>query len=265
MVKRNMNKSISKIVSVPNLAVISNLDQFKLLDLLEKRSIFPSHIKEGVRYYEVEHLLPLINSGELNIYHDSEKSLGVLNDLAIKNLQILLSSKSEIIGVAQITNQSCIAFFIEEYSGCIYGVMRQVLFSSTDKEPTFTRKGLNATREEWIRIVKVLRDIEARDLLETEFIELLKLPRDDGKNAIQVYYHNFRSVTRIVIGKLYNYKSYSGKCGGASFDMSEIEKVTNHLDKMINILTTVNSEKAIHNIEKATGVLEVGDDYSNLL
>ncbi len=185
--------------------------------------------------------------------------------LALEALQMQLGTIAEPIGIIQVTSTNCVAIFIGEFAGKKYGAIRQFLYGNKEHKPTFTRKGLNATREEWVRIANVLRDVEKRGVSGQEFTELLRLPLDDGKNAIQVYYHVFKDAPRIVIGKLYDYKSYSGKCGGASFDISEIGKVIDCLDVAVESLDVEKVKIPAVGISKTGGVLEVKDDFSNLL
>jgi hypothetical protein len=125
--------------------------------------------------------------------------------------------------------------------GKTIGAIRQLLYGKEDSVPMLTRKGLNATSKEWGRILDVLRNSKHLDLKRSDFLELLKLPIDKTNNAVQVYSHTYRSEVRLVIGKVYNYKTYSGKGSGVSFKYAELEKAIDYLEKMITGLE--NSEK----------------------
>lgn len=186
------------------------------------------------------------------------------NETALKFLTEALGKNGVAIGAVQIGNRSCVAIFIQDYAGKRYGAIRQLLFGLPGKGPTLTKKGLNATREEWIRVANVLKNAETMDLSGDEFFELLRLPVDDDKNAIQVYCHNLLDETRFVIGKIFNYKTYGGKCGGASFNISELARVIDGIDTMI---TELHDEDVIVppvGIKRSTGILEVEDDFSHL-
>lgn len=144
-----------------------------------------------------------------------------------------IDGKGTLYGVVQVGRTKCIAIFSQSYKGKLQGVVRQLLYGDDDSEPTFTKKGLNASSEEWGRIVNALVAAESLNLHDKDYIELLRLPIEGTSNAIQVYSHIFRDEVRIVIGKVFNYKNYAGKGSGASFSIEELSHVLIHLEAML--------------------------------
>jgi hypothetical protein len=165
----------------------------------------------------------------------------MLDEKILNQIKQVIGNDGVVYGAVNITNGSCVAFFTQQYMGKTIGAIRQLLYGKEDSVPMLTRKGLNATSKEWGRILDVLRNSKHLDLKRSDFLELLKLPIDKTNNAVQVYSHTYRSEVRLVIGKVYNYKTYSGKGSGVSFKYAELEKAIDYLEKMITGLE--NSEK----------------------
>ncbi len=155
---------------------------------------------------------------------------------ALTQIKQVIGNDGFIYGAVQINIGSCVAVFTQRYMGKPIGIMRQLRYGDEDSEPVLTKKGLNASSDEWMRILDVLRNAKHADLRQSSFLELLKLPVNNTNNAVQVYSHIYRDEVRLVIGKIYNYKSYTGKGSGASFQYSELDKVIEYLERMITDL-----------------------------
>lgn len=155
-----------------------------------------------------------------------------------------LGDNGTVYGLVQIRRSSCLVIFIQKYRNKNYGVIRQLLFGDDGTAPIFTKKGLNASSAEWDSIIQALRTAKSLDLHESDFIELLRLPIDDSSNAIQVYSHLFHGDVRIVIGKIFNYKSYTGKGIGASFSRLEIDSAIKCLQNMADDLKSFAEPEA---------------------
>lgn len=188
----------------------------------------------------------------------------VKKDEAITQATDALGGKGTLYGVAQIGRSNCIAIFSQQYKGKTQGVFRQVLYGDQDAEPTFTKKGLNASTDEWRRIIRALRDSLALDLRGSSYIELLKLPIEGTNNAIQVYSHIFRDEVRIVIGKVFNYREYAGKGSGASFSQHELAGVIDSLEKMVDDLGHASEATSSDSLEIKSNYSANEVDYDRL-
>jgi hypothetical protein len=161
---------------------------------------------------------------------------------ALMQINKAVGTDGVIYGAVQINKGSCVAIFTQQYRGKPSGVIRQLLYGNEDSDPVLTKKGLNASSDEWRRILDVLRNAKHVDLRQSDFLELLKLPVDKTNNAVQVYSHIYRDEVRLVIGRIYNYKSYTGKGSGASVQYSEIDKLIEYLEKMTTGLETCEKD-----------------------
>lgn len=183
---------------------------------------------------------------------------------ALDVLEKYLANAGKAIGVAQVSPKQCIAVCTEQFKNKKFGVVRQFLHNRPDSEPTFTKKGLNATKDEWIRILGVLESFRIQHVAGTDFSEMLRLPVEGSKSAIQVYYHEIGEYKRIVMGRIYDSTTFKGKCGGASIDVAELENIIEYIKSLIDELS-VNSISDEHaGITKTTGKTEPHDDFSNL-